>query len=289
MFSKKLLFTFVLSLFTLIYIYPQDEDSTEVENKNWEHHHHHHNFHFTFFNDEFAGKPALSINYGLSKVSLEDFNESFAKPNLIDLKIGYILDYNFKYFYVSNISADLANISSGSTDLKTDLWRFGFGNASGYGYKLGNAAIIPYYSYSLGWSKLRMEDTALTVNDKNQTDLYNETFRFSNSTEGGIRFQVIPNMSIDASYERSIIFPRHLFWKWTGSVLIEDAGQWAVDGFVDRVLDSAPYAAPIVSFVLKNALSYGMYELRHDKMNWPFDTVSPLAYDQFKVGLTFVL
>jgi hypothetical protein len=96
-------------------------------------------------------------------------------------------------------------------------------------------------------------------------------------------------MSIDASYERSIIFPRHLFWKWTGSVLIEAAGQWAVDGFVDRVLDSAPYAAPIVSFVLKNALSYGMYELRHDKMNWPFDTVSPLAYDQFKVGLTFVL
>jgi hypothetical protein len=31
-----------------------------------------------------------------------------------------------------------------------------------------------------------------------------------------------------------------------------------------------------------------MYQLRQEKMNWPFNTAPPLAYDQFKFGVTFV-
>ncbi|HSP87628.1 MAG TPA: hypothetical protein VLN45_05810, partial [Ignavibacteriaceae bacterium] len=64
-------------------------------------------------------------------------------------------------------------------------------------------------------------------------------------------------------------------------------GHWALDSFVDEIMDSSPYAAPIVGFVLKCALSYGVYELRQDKMNWPFKSAAPLAYDQFKFGMTF--
>jgi opacity protein-like surface antigen len=304
MFSRKLLFSVLLSFISLIYVYPQDEDTTEVEdtakveNETWPNHHHHYDFTYNMFN-EFSGNPTITANYGFSKTSLKDFNESFSKPNLVELKLGYthqrstneednILKYNYKYFYVSNISVDLANNSTGSADLKTDLWRFGFGRSTGLGYKLGSAAIIPYHSYSFEWSKLRMEDTPLNTDDKNMTDLYNQSFRFGNSTEGGIKFQFIPNMSVDASYERSVIFPRHIFWAWTGGVVVEAAGQWAIDSFVNEILDSSPYAAPIVNFVLKNALSYGLYELRHDKMNWPFNTAAPLSYDQFKVGVTFV-
>jgi hypothetical protein len=300
MFSKKMLFTVMLSLISLIYIYPQDEDTTEVENDHWAHHWHSHDFRFDVFKNEFIGNPTISANYGLSKTSIKDFNETFAKPNLIELKLGYthqkstaaednILEYNFKYFYVSNISVDISNNSTGMNDLKTDLWRFGFGRSTGYGYNFGSAAIIPYHSYSIEWSKLRMEDTPLDAVDKSTTDLYNQTFRFGNSTEGGIKFQLIPSMSVDAAYQRSVIFPRHVFWAWAGGVVIEAAGQWAIDSFVNEVLDSSPYAAPIVNFILKNGLSYGLYELRHDKMNWPFDTVAPLAYDQFKFGITFVL
>ena len=133
-----------------------------------------------------------------------------------------------------------------------------------------------------------MEDTPLNTDDKNMTDLFNQSFRFGNSTEGGIKFQFIPNMSVDASYERSVIFPRHIFWPWAGGVVVEAAGQWAIDSFVNEILDSSPYAAPVVNFVLKNALSYGLYELRQDKMNWPFNTAASLSYDQFKVGFTFV-
>jgi len=35
-------------------------------------------------------------------------------------------------------------------------------------------------------------------------------------------------------------------------------------------------------------LSYGIYELKQDKMNWPFETVPPLAFSQFKIGVSFV-
>ncbi|MCL5030040.1 MAG: hypothetical protein M1480_13585 [Bacteroidetes bacterium] len=296
MFNKKILFIIILSLVSVAYNFAQEDDSTNNNNNGWKHHH---RFRFMMFHDEFKGKPTISLNYGLSKLSTKNFDENFAKPNLLELKLGYthennndveenILDYNYKYFYISNISTNLSGGSSNSSDLKTDLWRFGFGRASGYGYELGSAAIIPYHTYSFEWSRLRMKDNPLTANDQGTTNLYNDSFRFGTSSEAGIRFKVIPNLILEAGYQRSIIFPRHIFWKWVGSSLIEAAGQWGIDGFVNEILDSSPYAVPVVNFVLKNALSYGIYELRQEKMNWPFDTVAPLSYDQFKFGLTFV-
>ncbi len=294
MYHKKILFIIILSFVSVAYNFAQEEDSTESNGKEWKHHH----FRFMMFHEEFKGKPTISLNYGLSKLTTKNFDETFARPNLLELKLGYthennddveenILDYNYKYFYVSNISTDLSNTSSNSTDLKTNMWRFGFGRSSGYGYKLGSAAIIPYHTYSFEWSNLKMTDNPATINDQTITNLYNNSFRFGTSSEGGIRFKIIPHLVLEAGYERSIVFPRHIFWKWVGSSLIEAAGQWGVDSFVDEILDSSPYAAPVVNFVLKNALSYGIYELRQEKMNWPFDTVAPLSYDQFKFGVTF--
>ena len=93
---------------------------------------------------------------------------------------------------------------------------------------------------------------------------------------------------IDAGYERSIVFERHLFWKWAGSALIEAAAQGLLDEFINKIFKSSPAAGPVVNFLLKNALAYGIYELRQDEMNWPFPSSPPLAYDQFKVGMTFV-
>jgi hypothetical protein len=61
-----------------------------------------------------------------------------------------------------------------------------------------------------------------------------------------------------------------------------------LDKFIDEIFESSPSAAPVVNFMLKSALTYGMYELRKDKMNWPFNSDSPLTYDQFKFGLTFI-
>jgi len=70
-------------------------------------------------------------------------------------------------------------------------------------------------------------------------------------------------------------------------MLLEFGGYSLTDRFVKAVLRSSPYAAPIVDFFLKNAVSFAMYELRKEKMNWPFKSVAPLTFDTWKLGVTF--
>jgi hypothetical protein len=315
MINRKIYLSVILSLISLIYIYPQNKDTTRIlglvsviythpQNKDttkdnissWIYEY----CYVKGFQYDFSGNPTIAVNYGLSKVGIENFDESFQNPALLEVKLGYthennnfmrtnIIDYSFNYFYTGNTSVNLTNNSSGGAGLKTDLWRFGFGNSSGYGYNLGAVAIIPYHNCSFEWSRLRMEDTPLNAIDESTTDLFNQTFRAGNSEAGGIMFQFLPGISIDAGYERSVIFPRFMFWKWAGGALIEVAGQSVINSFLSDIFDSSPYAAPVLNFLLKNALSYGLFQLRHNEMNWPFNTAEPLAYDQFKFGLTFVL
>jgi hypothetical protein len=257
---------------------------------------------FDLIND-FKGKPTISFNYGLSKLSMYDYDPEFGDPNLVEGKIGYasessyfgnnVARYSYKYFRLSNISTKLSNKDFAADELESSLWRFGFGRETGYGWKFGESAIIPYNGNAFDWSRLEMKEFPLTVSPDGISDAYaleryNETFRFGTSTEAGIKFRLIGGITLEGSYERSIIFERHLFWKWAGSTVIEVAAHGLLDEFIDEVGESSPFAAPIVNFVLKNALSYGIYELRTEKMNWPFNSAPPLTYDQFKFGLTFM-
>jgi len=288
---KYLLIVFLLALLPA-YTFPQDEETeSDTTGKEWDWHD------WKEFNkdmDFMHGSPTVVLGYGFSALSLKQFSGEFSDPNLIELKLGYtneknypseenILKYSFRYLYLSNISTDLSNNSTG---LSNDTWRFGGGMASGYGYKIGKGAVIPYYSADLSWSKLNLKDQVLTAENEKFLSPFDNTFRFGTNWEGGIKFKVIPMLTFDASYERAVIFPRHLFWKWLGSAAIEAAGGWAIDGFVKEIMHSSPYAGPIMSFILKNAMSYGIYELRQEKMNWPFKSAAPLAYDQFKFGFT---
>lgn len=248
--------------------------------------------------------PAISFHYGFAEMSRTDIQSQFVDPNLWELKLGYIKNRNawnteniikhtYNYLYLSNESNKLAGKEPVGTEIESDMWRFGAAWSSGYGYKLGeNSSIIPYYTYSINWSNIDFTyPDVLTFApdpDVEILNLYDESFRFGTSSEGGVRFQIIDNLMLDAGYERSIVFQRHLFWKWAGSALIEAGAQGLLDGFISKIFRSSPAAGPIVNFVLKNALAYGIYELRQDEMNWPFPSEPPIAYDQFKVGVTFV-
>ncbi|RPI72626.1 MAG: hypothetical protein EHM47_07905 [Ignavibacteriales bacterium] len=298
MFIKNILlfltaFTFLISS-TLFSQEKGKEDSSETEkedwwdNEDWE-------FEFDLF-DSYKS-PSLSVTYGFSSINLNNFSGTFANPNIPELKLGYttekpsweterILKYTYNYLFLSNVRTDIQGTPS-ADEIESALWRFGFGWASGYGYDLGSSAIIPYNSTSLAWSRLDVKNFPSNEQDVNKLMRYNESFRFGSGSEAGLRVKVIPQVTLEAGYERSVIFERHLFWKWAGSAVIEGAGHWALDAFIDKIIETSPYAAPVVSFVLKSALSYGVYELRQDKMNWPFKSAAPLAYDQFKFGMTF--
>ena len=301
--NKKLLLLFLLSLSFIIPAYCQDIDSsnTDTDWENWDKNNDNKwdNIGSHMFDFKLKGAPTIELNYGSSKMNLKSIGNKFAKPGMLELRLGYttdksyegsdyVLKYKFDYFEVSNFTADLSG-NRKSPDLITNSWRFGFGWASGYGYDLGSGfSVIPYHQSSLEWTSVNMLSTPSNPANIYTTDLFNKTFRFGNSFQGGIQFKFTDNLGIDASYERSIIYSRHLFWKWGISELIEVVGQSLVDKFVDEILDSSPSAAPVVNFLLKNALSYGIYELKQDKMNWPFETAAPLAFNQFKIGVNFV-
>jgi len=297
-----------LTLLSFSYIHAQEEADTTKPNDEW-------NWEWDSESDSswdwdnwddnvmkytLRGSPTITVNYGLSKMSIHNFSEDFADPRSFEVKLGYttqrvtkksedIVRYSYRYLHLSNISTELADIPETSTEMETNTWRFGFGRASGYGYQLGESAIIPYYSYSFDWSRIEFKEGPADLVDFAKANMYHESFRFGTSTEGGLRITIIPQITVEAGYERSVVFQRHLFWKWAGSAVLEAAGQWGIDSFIREIMKSTPVAVPVVNFLLKNALSYGVYELRKEKMNWPFKSEAPVSYDQFKFGLTFTL
>lgn len=255
-----------------------------------------HNFNIDF---HLHGNPTIETNYGFSKNALNKLTGKFNKANLAELKLGYtneynvsntesIMKYNSSYFGISNVSYRLAK-KSVSTQLDGDMWRFAAGWDRGYGYKPGQkSAIIFYNGNAFTMSRLKIDNPIPDIADSLSLNMFRDAFRYGQKTEAGMKVQIIPQLVLNASYERAQIFPRWMFWKWAGGALIEVAAQSMVDEFVDKILDSTPAAAPVISFLLKNGLSYGIYELRKEKMNWPFNTPAPFQTDSFKFGVTFI-
>jgi len=243
-------------------------------------------------------KPTISLNYGFSEISRTDVEAPFTDNNLIELKLGYtykkITKYadnieksTFKYGFLNSNSTELAGGSETTSDIETNNWQFGVGWSSGYGYKIGtDASVTPYYTSSFTWTNMDFSDDSLNEYDESIKLQYEDAFRFGTSSEAGVRIQPTNLLSLDAGYERSIVFQRHLFWKWAGSGIIELAANGILDVFIKEVFKSSPSAGPIVFFVLKSALGYGLYELRQEEMNWPFPSAPPIAFDNFKFGVT---
>jgi hypothetical protein len=280
-------------LFTPVFLKAQDSTETKEEWK-WE----------LDQIDEWTAwlnkKPAISLNYGFSDISRTDVVTPFANNNLIELKLGYaykklskyadfIDKSTFNYLFLNRNSTELAGGSGTTSDIETNNWQFGVAWSGGYGYIVGTeASITPYYTSTLNWTNIDFQDDSLSADDERIKQLYDETFRFGTSYETGLRMQATRLIVLEAGYERAIVFERHLFWKWAGSGIIELAANGLLDVFIKEVFKSSPAAGPIVFFVLKSALGYGLYELRQDKMNWPFPSAPPIAFDNIKFGVTFV-
>jgi len=246
----------------------------------------------------FRGDPTVSVNYGFTQNTLNGLAQPLADPRAVELKLGSlhiereeggILSTRQSYFTLANISNEIGSKSS-NTEINTDIWRFGVGWDKGYGYRLGESserAIFLQHATGVTWSKLTVKGNVAAIEDKELLSLY-DAFRFGTKAEATIAFRIAPIATISTGYERSAIFRRHLFWGWVGSVALEGAANWALDRFIDRILEGSPQAAPVVNFILKNGLSYGVYQLRREKMNYPFGSEPPIMNDTFKVGVTFI-
>ncbi len=291
MFKKTIILT-LLALLT----FSLNAQDTGKDKKTWE---------FDLYGKEYfyKSRPTIDITYGASKISLKNSGVNFNDAGLIEVKLGYtylgkskysksISRYESNFLYGSYISS---KINAKEIPGEDKTWRFGAGNANGYGYMLGKkSSLVLYNSSSFTWTRyddgILIELFSMNEPMNERTKLlgdFNQTIRFGTTTEAGIIVPIAGFVNLQAQYERTIVFPRHLFWKHLGSMMIEAIGQSAVDGFVKAIMKSSPTAGPILNFILKNALSYGIYELRREKMNWPFNSAEPLMFESFKAGFTF--
>ncbi len=255
--------------------------------------------------------PFIELNYGFGEPEQKEFYSSFAKTGIAEIKLGFnstdkihgenILEINERFIFGSRISSDIYSTNNDTKEVKTNLFRIGFAKRNGYGYDLGRVSILPYHETGFVWSQFDIDRSNYpdrlippessyfppeVLNDSQILDRYNKQTRFGTLAEAGVRLDISSFVSFNAAYESAVIFPRHLFWKQSGSFILESIGSSSLDYFINEILDSTPAAAPVVNFVLKNAYSYGWHLLKKDKMNWPFNTETPFTYEIFKVGIT---
>jgi hypothetical protein len=293
--QKKFYISVLILSFTLSYpLFSQDKDTVRIKGREK----------YNVFEDYkfYQGRPTIDLSYGISQLYLKNSGISFIRQGLAEVRLGYTYERKYRHgnnitkyvnrFIYGGFNANNLDIkSTDNSDLKT--WKFGIGNSSGYGYQVwDHSSIILYNSGSIGWTRY---DNGImdpfpgegSSSFYENTRDFNRTFRFGTGMQAGIIIPIQGIINIHVQFDRTLVFPRHLVWKNIGSAIIEAIGQSAADGFVHAIFKSSPSAAPIVNFILKNGLSFAMYELRREKMNWPFTSASPLVYDSFKAGFSF--
>jgi hypothetical protein len=249
-------------------------------------------------------RPTITLEYGIATVDRDGFDEdesSFADVGMLDLHLGFrhqsrfrnrsdLFEHRLGGLRLQYVSTEIAPEDPASGELTTDLWRFGFGSLDGHGYRFNRkgASVALYHSSSAAWSffDLRDESPAPASADSSMIEIFEDQIRFGLIWQGGVKVAPSDLVSLNIGYERSLVFPWTKFWYTFLSVAIEEAAMEAIDEFIDEIAKTSPSAVPVVEFLLKNSLSYGLYELRQEKMNWPFDTAAPLSYDTFKVGVS---
>jgi len=229
------------------------------------------------------------------------FKGELADENTFDLRLGAttvrklradstVVSYEFNSAMISNTLADWSGLDDSSEGIRSNTWRFGFFNSTGYGYKLGEYTdIVLTHGGGLYLSDIEFLDDAKDSLDQDALNVLEGDLRLGQNFEAGIKIRLTKNIAIDAAYEQSQTLPRFLFWKAAWSGIIEAAGHGLVSVFVNAVAKSSPGFTPIMDFLLHNGLSYGMYELRKDDMNWPAKGVPPFVYESFKVGITLMM
>ena len=302
MFKSKRHLLLILTLLFSTSLFAQSNFKNNYEWDDWS------DYGFEFDYD----RPFIELNYGFGQPKHDAFNVDLSKVGLIELKLGYLKESDISHYNIddrkesfvfgSKISPDLSNNEVKPLEFESTLWRFGFASRNTLGYYGDDFSVLPYYQDGFVWSMLETSETKYPILDENEivnllspeaandykiVERYRDTFRFGTVNEGGIRFEFVNSISINAGYEASVIFPRHLFWKQAGSYIIQKAGQGALNYFIDEIIDSSPIAGPIVSFLLQNGYAYAFYQLQKKDMNWPFSTEAPLTYETFKLGVTF--
>lgn len=286
-----MLIALLLAVFSSLTLAQEEEDEWDWDmDDDGDHSECHWNFEWDTDN-----KPFMEFNYGMGIPKHKSVSGEFTDIGSAQLRLGYrsvdgsdnnILEFDENFFELANLTNDLG-ASDTEKDYNTNLWHLGFGWTDGYGYGKKDMGVLLYNQNSFLWSRLETESSNYVGNDKSRLELFNNSFRFGSSAEGGVKVELGGLFSVNGSYQASVIFPRHMFWYHSGSLMVKAIGLGSIDYFVEEVMDSTPEAAPVVNFLLKNGFSYAFHVLQRENMNFPFDTAPALTYETYKIGVTF--
>ncbi|MBI5325892.1 MAG: hypothetical protein HZB41_11585 [Ignavibacteriae bacterium] len=288
------LFIYIISGILFLHFISNAQDKSEFWNEYYE------TDSMAVLSDEY---PTIELNYGLGipRFRNDYIDKSFADVSGADIKLGFTkkkidlynqfaMSYKFTYFLLGTVTSDWNSDVKNGNNLQSNVWRIGLGLSRGYGYNISEGSyFVLFNTGNTFWSKINFKDknnqSALT---NNELKIYDDgKLRFCQSFESGFKYQPFYPISVGASYERIIVYPRFMTWYWLGNQALTSLGQSSIEYFTHKIAKASPGAGPIVHFILITAYNWGSYELRKKNMDWPFNTATPLMYDNWKFGLTF--
>ncbi len=217
---------------------------------------------------------------------------------MLEVKLGYnhnvpyqdfVLSIDERYMLgsFSKKDQDWFDSDADSGKVQTEMLRFGFGNRSGYGYKVGFLSFLPFTRVNSSFTKLKTwRPGDILQGDVEILERYGEKYRFGVSTEGGVKLVLLESLAITGSYEAGVIYPRVIFFRWFAGMVIESVIVEGISHFARDIVDRSSTLGPIFYALLRNGTAYGIYIGMRDKMYWPIHSESPLTYETLKFGVS---
>lgn len=254
----------------------------------------------------YQSRNMFEINYGVGSPQHNDIENDFAPVGNWEFKYGRSernkfsksnVKLNERYLFISVLNSKVQPKVVAENEITTESIRFGIGSSDGIGYYGGSGtSFTPYVDQSFVWTRLvdfsdsiKPENGEPIQNDYTLLSRYQGGFRFGDRSVYGLKVELASLFQLNAHYETAVVYPRHLFWYWSGSFILSQIGYGLLSHFTDDIVTRESIFGPLVNFVLKSAYLYGYYTLRKDKMNWPFNTEAPLRYETVNLGVSIIL
>ena len=254
-------------------------------------------------------KPYLDLHYGNAEISREGMKGEISNAEVYGISIG------LKKEKTHEESDDIIvqdknglNLTIGAAkDLQSgdetfqgiplaesnalDFWSIGGINGTGYGYNFGGTTLMLGVEDNGTWTSFNPRSFTRPLDPADNQFILDMdgTMRFGSAMNSTIEFRVANTVTITGGYTWNQVLPRHMFWYWFGSEVIEGLAGAVVDNVIENFAKVSPKSLPVMHFVLKSALLYGVKVLRTPKMNMPFDTVSPMNITYWNIGVGLTL
>jgi len=254
-------------------------------------------------------KPYLDVYYGNAQLSRQGMSGELSNTDILGIAIGVKKEKEHKESdeviiqdkngvsltlgsaqNLQNSDSLYQGVSLTNTNA-LDFWSLGFINGTGYGYQWGSSTLMLTVEDNTSWTSINPRTYSLMQGPADWQNImdFDGTMRLSSSMTSSLEFRVSNTLSLTGGYTWNQVMPRHLFWYWMGSEIIEGLAGNAVDRLIENFTEMSPKSQPVMHFVLKSAVLYGMKEMRRKYMNWPFETASPLNITYWNIGVGLTL